>query len=82
MSALTTMFAIKMSMPDLRIDDVGWEEMFPSTHWLDILRTVLAPIGRLKFSTTDDSTGYVTDAIPNVGSVVASMPCLQDPELD
>jgi hypothetical protein len=43
------MFAVEMSMPDLRIDDVGWEEMFPSTHWLDILRTVLAPIRRLKF---------------------------------
>jgi hypothetical protein len=76
------MFAIKMSVPDLRIDDVGWEEMFPSTHRLDILRTVLAPVQRLKLSTADDSTGYFTDAIPNVGSVVASMSCLQDLELD
>lgn len=81
-SVLTAMFSIKMSVPDLRIDDVGWEEMFPSTHRLDILRTVLAPVRRLKLSTADDSTGYVTDAIPNVGSVVASMSCLQDLELD
>jgi hypothetical protein len=76
------MFTIKMSVPNLRIDDVGWEEMFPSTHRLDIPRTVLAPIRHLKLSTADDSTGYVTDAIPNVGSVVASMSCLQDLELD
>jgi hypothetical protein len=41
-----------------------------------------APVRRLKLSTADDSTGYVTDAIPNVGSVVANMSCLQDLELD
>jgi hypothetical protein len=82
LSVLTAMFATKMSVLDLRIDDVGWKEMFRSTHRLDVFRTVLAPVRRLKFSTTDDLTGYVADAFPNVGSVVASMSCLQDLELN
>jgi hypothetical protein len=53
----------------------------PLTGWISSV-IVLAPVRRLKLSTADDSTGYVTDAIPNVGSVAASMSFLEDLELD
>jgi hypothetical protein len=81
-SALPAMFATKMLVPDLRIDDVAWDEMFPSSHRLELLRAVLAPVRRFKLSTVVDFTADHSDAIPNSRSIMTCFSCLGDLDLE
>jgi hypothetical protein len=83
LSVLPAMFAARVSVPDLRIDDVEWYDMFQSHHRLQTFRAVLSPVRRLKITTHVDST--ILDAVgagPRVGSIMACFSSLQDLDLE
>lgn len=82
-SLFSAMFATRVSVPDLRIDDVAWNDMFQSSHRLRMLRAVLRPIRRLKISTQVDSRGGdLGGDMPRTGSIMACVPSLEDLDLE
>jgi hypothetical protein len=55
-SVLPALFAARVPVPHLRIDDVAWYDMFQSYHRLQTYRAVLSTVRRLKITTHVNST--------------------------